>query len=100
MNLSEASSIPAHLYYLQGVASIRTGQKVAGIERLERCLSIDGNHGLAHYNLAVALYSIERFPEAGRHIQDAIAAGIEPPPELIAEIEARSLEKSVADASQ
>ena len=98
MNLSEASSIPAHLYYLQGVASLRTGQKVAGIERLERCISIDGNHGLAHYNLAVALYSIERFPEVGRHIQDAIAAGIEPPPELIAEIETRSRERSLADA--
>jgi tetratricopeptide (TPR) repeat protein len=100
MNITDASVIPAHLYYLQGVAFLRTDQKVGGIERLERCISINDNHGLAHYNLAVALYSLEHFPEAGRHIEAAIDAGIEPPPELIAEIETRSRERSLADASK
>jgi tetratricopeptide (TPR) repeat protein len=97
MNIAGASSIPAHLYYLQGVAYLRTGDKVAGIDNLEHCLMIDGDHGLAHHNLAVALYSIGRYQEANSHLQQAIAAGVEPSPMLIADLEARSLESKDPD---
>jgi tetratricopeptide (TPR) repeat protein len=99
LNFSDESSIPATLYYLQGVASLRTGQKIAGIEKLERCLEIDGAHGLAHYNLAVALFSINRVEEAADHLEVAIAEGVQPPRQLVADIEARSRERALADAS-
>ncbi len=99
MNVTNDSPVPAHLFYLQGVALLRTGDKVSGIERLDRCLAIDGGHGLAHHNLAVALYSLGRYQEAARHLEQAIAAGVEPPAGLVAEIEARTREQSLADAS-
>jgi tetratricopeptide (TPR) repeat protein len=99
LNLSGDSSIPATLYYLQGVASLRTGQKIAGIERLERCLEIDDAHGLAHYNLAVALFSIDRIDEAADHLKSAVAEGIQPPQQLVADIEVRSRERALADGS-
>jgi tetratricopeptide (TPR) repeat protein len=100
MNVPTGSSTPAQALFLQGVALLRTDQLVEGIERLERCLSIDGDHGLAHHNLAVAMYSIGRVDEAKAHLDAAIAAGVEPPPALVAEIEARSRERAVADASE
>lgn len=100
LNFSGESSIPAQLYFLQGVASLRTGQKVAGIENLQHCLEIDNTHGLAHYNLAVALLSINRIEEAADHLEKAMAEGVEPPQQLVAEIDARSRERALADASQ
>jgi tetratricopeptide (TPR) repeat protein len=99
LNFSGESSIPAHLYYLQGVASLRTGQKVAGIEQLQHCLEIDRTHGLAHYNLAVALLSINRIEEAADHLEKATTEGVEPPQQLVAEIDARSRERALAGAS-
>jgi tetratricopeptide (TPR) repeat protein len=100
MNVPTGSSMPAHAFFLQGVALLRTDQMVEGIERLERCVSIDGNHGLAHHNLAVATYSMGRVDEAKSHLDAAIAAGVEPPPTLVAEIEARARERALADASE
>jgi len=99
MNVPTANSMPANAYYLQGVALLRTNQKVAGIERLERCLSLDGQHALAHYNLAVAINSIGGVDEAKIHLDAAIAGGVEPPPALVAEIEVRSRERALTDAS-
>lgn len=100
MNVTDDSPMPAHLFYLQGVALLRTGDKVAGIESLERCLSINAGHGLAHHNLAVALYSIGRYREAAPHLEQAITAGVAPPPELIAEIAAGVREQGLTVASQ
>jgi len=99
MNVPAASSMPAQAYFLQGVAFLRTDQTVAGIERLERCLFLDADHGLAHHNLAVAMLSIGRVDEAKAHLDAAVACGVEPPPALVAEIDARSRDRSVADAS-
>ena len=99
MNVPTAGSMPANAFYLQGVALLRTGQKVEGIEKLERCLSLDGDHSLAHYNLAVAMNSIGRVDEAKLHLDAAIAGGVEAPAALVAEIESPSSERAVADAS-
>ncbi len=99
MNVPTAGSMPANAFYLQGVALLRTGEKVAGIERLERCLTLDKDHSLAHYNLAVAMNSIGRADEAKSHLEAAISGGVEPPSALVAEIETRSRERAVADAS-
>ncbi len=48
--------VPAQLYYLRGVAEVRLGHRDAGIAALEECLARDPEHGLAHYNPAVALF--------------------------------------------
>jgi tetratricopeptide (TPR) repeat protein len=98
-NVNTGSSIPANAYYLQGVAYLRTDQNVAGIERLDRCLELDADHGLAHHNLAVAMLSIGRINEAKTHLDAAVAAGVEPPPALIAEIDSGTRERVLADGS-
>lgn len=85
-NVKTGSSIPANAYYLQGVAYLRTDQNVAGIERLDRCLELDADHGLAHHNLAVAMLSIGRINEAKIHLDAAVAADVEVSSALIAEI--------------
>jgi Tfp pilus assembly protein PilF len=100
MNVPTTGSMPASAFYLQGVALLRTGQKVAGIERLERCLSLDGDHSLAHYNLAVAMNSVGRVDEAKRHLDASTAGGVQPAPALVAEIDARSRERAMAGASE
>jgi len=99
LNVPTASSMPAQAYFLQGVAYLRTDQMVMGIESLDRCLSLDADHGFAHHNLAVAMLSIGRVDEAKAHLDAAIDAGVEPPPELVAEIDARARDRSRADAS-
>ena len=98
LNIDSRGSMPSHAYYLQGVAYLRTGQKAEGIERLERCLAGDGDHGLAHHNLTVAFFSLGQLDEARRHLDAAKAAGIEPPPELVAQIEAGIGARAVAVA--
>ena len=54
-NLEEIQRIPSQVYYLQGVANLRLGRRDEGISALELCLAINESHGLAHYNVAVAL---------------------------------------------
>lgn len=98
-NVNTGSSMPANAYYLQGVAYLRTDQNVAGIERLDRCLELDADHGLAHHNLAVAMLSIGRINEAKTHLDAAVAAGVEPPPALVAEIESNTRARVLADGS-
>ena len=98
-NVNTGSSMPANAYYLQGVAYLRTGQNVAGIERLDRCLELDADHGLAHHNLAVVMLSIGRFNEAKANLDAAVAAGVEPPPALVAEIESSTRARVLADGS-
>jgi len=98
-NVNTGSSIPANAYYLQGVAYLRTDQNVAGIERLNRCLELDADHGLAHYNMAVAMLSIGRINEAKAHLDTAVFAGVAVPPALVAEIESNTRARVLADGS-
>jgi tetratricopeptide (TPR) repeat protein len=87
LNFDQTGVTPAQLYYLQGISFLRTAQKQQGIERLERCLTVDRGHGLAHHNLAAALFTEGRIQEAKRHFDEAIAAGVDPSPILAADLE-------------
>jgi hypothetical protein len=51
------------------------------------------------YNLAVALFSIDRIEEAADHLELAMAEGVEPPHQLVTDMEARSREQALADGS-
>jgi Tfp pilus assembly protein PilF len=87
LNFDDASVTPAQLYYLQGIALLRTNQRAQGIDRLERCLAIDTDHGLAHHNLAAALFTQGQVAQAKLHFDAAVAAGVDPQPLLAADLE-------------
>jgi tetratricopeptide (TPR) repeat protein len=71
-------SIPAQVFYLEGIAYLRTDRPILGIEALEVCLLVDDEHGLAHYNLAVAFFGQGEYEEARTHLEAAVLAGVEP----------------------
>jgi tetratricopeptide (TPR) repeat protein len=85
--LEGLASIPAQVFYLEGIAYLRTGRSILGIEALKVCLIVDDEHGLAHYNLAVALFGQGEIGEAEEHLARALAAGIEPHPGFVADLE-------------
>jgi len=85
--LEEIHAIPAQVFYLEGIAYLRTDQPFLGIEALEVCLLIDRDHGLAHYNLAVALFGQGEILEARDHLDAALVAGIEPHAQFVADLE-------------
>lgn len=87
LNFDQTGVTPAQLYYLQGISLLRSAEKQQGIERLERCLELDSGHGLAHHNLAAALFTEGRFQEAKQHLDAAISAGVEPNPLLAADLQ-------------
>jgi tetratricopeptide (TPR) repeat protein len=95
LNFDEASVVPAQLYYLQGISFLRTTQKQQGIERLQRCLTLAPEHGLAHHNLAAALFTQGKVEQAKQHFDAAIAAGVDPNPSLAADLE-RELDRMLA----
>ena len=80
-------AIPAQVFYLEGISYLRTGRRDQGIEALEICLLIDGGHGLAHYNLAVALFTRGEPAAAKEHLDAALAAGVEAHPQFVADLE-------------
>lgn len=75
--------VPAQVYYLEGVAKVRLGQRDEGIDALQKCLERDPEHGLAHYNLAVALFGKGDIAGAKQHLDAAKAAGVEPNPKFV-----------------
>lgn len=70
--------IPAQVFYLEGVSNLRLGYRDKGIELLQICLLLDKNHPLAHYNLAVALYTRGQVREAKSHLDAAVSGGVKP----------------------
>jgi tetratricopeptide (TPR) repeat protein len=86
-NLEEIQRIPSQAYYLQGVSNLRLGRRDEGIGALELCLAINEEHGLAHYNLAVALLGIGQVEEAKVHLDAALAEGIEAHPAFVADLD-------------
>lgn len=86
-HVEQGGSTPAQTYYLQGIALVRTGQRSEGMQKLEHCLLLDKDHGLAHYNLAVALLAEGRPTEAMQHLDQAVAAGVEPAPAFVSDLE-------------
>lgn len=86
-DLQQIQRIPPQIFYLEGVAHLRLGQPEEGIEALRICLALDQSHGLSHYNLAVALFGIGEAQEAKSHLDSAVAAGVEPNPQFVADLE-------------
>ncbi len=80
-------AIPAQVFYLEGIAYLRTNRRAQGIEALQVCLAIDSRHVLAHYNLAVALFTRGELADASRHLEAAIAGGVEPHQGFVADLQ-------------
>jgi len=81
------AAIPSQVFYLQGISHLRLGQREAGVEALEVALVLDEDHALASYNLAVALFTGGRVQEAREYLDVAIAGGVEPPKQLLDDVE-------------
>ena len=80
-------AIPSQVFYLEGISYLRTNRRALGIEALEVCLLIDSNHLLAHYNLAVALFTQGDFAEAKVHLDAAVKGGAEPNDRFVTDLE-------------
>lgn len=81
------SAIPSQVFYLEGISYLRTSRRTLGIEALEVCLTINSRHELAHYNLAVALFTRGDVDEAKTHLDAAVAGGVEPHAGFVADLE-------------
>ena len=85
--LEGLDAIPSQVFYLEGIAYLRTNRRALGIEALEVCLLINSGHELAHYNLAVALFTQGDLVEAKSHLDAAVAGGVEPHKKFVADLE-------------
>ncbi len=84
----DLEAIPADVFYLDGLAHLRTGDKEGGIRELDTCLVLEPEHGLAHYNLAVALFTSGQVRAAKEHLDAAVAAGVDANPQFVAALDA------------
>lgn len=89
--MENLQAVPAQVLYLRGLAFLRTGQRESGIEELRAALTVDESHGLAHYNLAVALFAAGQTALAKEHLDAARAAGVTPNPAFAADLEQAAL---------
>lgn len=81
------AGIPAEVFYLLGLARLRTGDRRGGINELYLCLALDPKNGPAHYNLAVALLA-EGDPWAAKeHLEAARALKVTPHPQFVQDLE-------------
>ncbi len=80
-------AIPSQVFYLEGIAYLRTNRRTLGIKALEVCLLINNKHQLAHYNLAVALFTQGDFAEAKTHLDTALEGGIKPDGRFVNDLE-------------
>lgn len=78
--------IPAQVFYLEGVSYLRMGYRDKGVELLEVCLLLDDKHALAHYNLAVALFTRGDLESSKTHLDAAVANGLEPPKQFVRDL--------------
>jgi tetratricopeptide (TPR) repeat protein len=90
--LEEFDAIPPQVFYLEGIAYLRTNRREQGIEALRICLVIDPRHELAHYNLAVALFTLGDLVAAREHLDEAVERGVEPAKKFVEDLE-RATEK-------
>lgn len=79
-------AIPSQVFYLEGISYLRTNRRALGIEALEVCLTINRKHELAHYNLAVALFVRGDLDQAKTHLDAALAGGVEPNKNFVADL--------------
>ena len=83
----EFEAIPAEVFYLAGLANARTGQREKGIDEWLLCIGLEPGNGLAHYNLAVAMFARGEVALAKEHLDDAVAAGVKPNPMFAADLQ-------------
>jgi tetratricopeptide (TPR) repeat protein len=88
LNLDEMKGIPAQVFYLEGLALVRLGRGDEGVLALEDCLVLEPDHGLAHYNLSVALFTAGNLRRAKEHFDAAVANGTTPHPRFAADLQA------------
>ena len=86
-------AIPSQVFYLEGISYLRTNRRALGIEALRVCLTINNRHELAHYNLAVALFTRGDIEDAKTHLDAAVAGGVEPHKGFVVDLE-RALEST------
>jgi len=91
--LEEFDAIPPQVFYLEGLAYLRTNRREQGIEALRICLVIDPGHELAHYNLAVALFTLGQLGEAREHLDNAVERGVEPAKKFVKDLD-RAMEQT------
>lgn len=81
------AGIPAEVFYLLGLARLRSGDRTGGIDELYLCLALDPKNGPAHYNLAVALLA-EGDPWAAKeHLEEAKALKVTPNPKFVEDLD-------------
>ena len=80
-------AIPPQVFYLEGIAYLRSGRPDLGVDALKVCLLVDEDHGLAHYNLAVVLLGQGEVAESRAHLDAALAAGVVPHAQFVADLE-------------
>lgn len=80
-------AIPAEVFYLAGLANARTGQRDKAIDEWLLCTGLEPGNGLAHYNLAVALFARGDVAAAKQHLDEAVDAGFAPNPAFAADLE-------------
>lgn len=81
------AGIPAEVFYLLGLARLRSGDRTGGINELYLCLALDPKNGPAHYNLAVALLA-EGDPWAAKaHLEEAKTLRVVPNPKFVQDLE-------------
>ncbi len=90
-------AIPAQVFYLEGISYLRTNRRAKGIEALRVCLLTNHRHHLAHYNLAVALFTQGEFDEAKTHLDSAIKGGVEPHSNFVADLELALGSRQITD---
>jgi tetratricopeptide (TPR) repeat protein len=94
------AAIPSQVFYLEGIVYLRTNRRALGIEALEVCLAINHKHELAHYNLAVALFTRGDVDEAKSHLDAAVAGGVEPHAMFVADLERALGSRPVAEGGK
>ena len=99
-DLEGFQAIPSQVFYLEGIAYLRTNRRALGIEALEVCLTINKRHELAHYNLAVALFTRGDVEEAKSHLDAAVSAGVEPHEGFVADLEGALGSRQVAQGGK
>lgn len=87
-SVEEFSVISPQVYYFKGLASLRSGDRDAGVRALQQCLILEPNNGLAHYNLAVAEFMGGHVHEAKKHLDAAEVAGVKANPRFVSDLNA------------
>lgn len=95
--LEEFDAIPPQVFYLEGLAYLRTNRREQGIDALRMCLVIDPGHELAHYNLAVALFTMGELVEARQHLDEAVEHGVEPSKRFVKDLDRATENVRLAD---